>query len=126
MKEDVWLINGDFGVSREHKVLFDDGILVVKSLLADVDPDLGKPVKVEWVVLGALSSGCSDCVINGEHYTLHAHDMLLALPNAVLARGERSADFLVDCLCVSKKMLEEALPFSMYRILSARASTSSK
>ena len=114
MKEDVWLINGDFGVSREHKVLVDDGILMVKSLPSDARSESSKPRKMEWVVVCVLSSGSAICAINGEECTLHAYDMLLALPGTVLWDGERSADLLMDCLCISRKMLEEALPFSMY------------
>lgn len=114
MKEDVWLINGDFGVSREHKVLVDDGFLMVKSLPSDARSESSKPRKMEWVVVCVLSSGSAICAINGEECTLHAYDMLLALPGTVLWDGERSADLLMDCLCISRKMLEEALPFSMY------------
>ena len=114
MKEDVWLINGEFGVSREHKVLVDDGILMVKSLPFDARSETSKPRKMEWVVVCVLSSGSAICAINGEECALHAYDMLLALPGTVLWDGERSADLLMDCLCISRKMLEEALPFSMY------------
>ena len=111
-KEDLWLLDKDFGVLREHGILTDDNIAVIRAPLSG-NPDVG-PVKMEWVVLCVLTSGTSACTINGKKYALKAHDMVLCLPHAVLAREAHSDDFQMDCLCISRKVLEATADFSMF------------
>ena len=112
MEENLWLLDNDFGILRDHGILSDDNIAVVRAPF--VRDAKMKAVKTEWVILCVLRSGTSVCTIDGKEYCLKAHDMVLALPHAVLTRVSRSDDFSMDCLCVSGKMLEDSVSFSMF------------
>ena len=112
MEENLWLLDNDFGILRDHGILSDDNIAVVRAPF--VRDAKMKAVKTEWVILCVLRSGTSVCTIDGKEYCLKAHDMVLALPHAVLTRVSHSDDFLMDCLCVSGKMLEDSVSFSMF------------
>ena len=110
MKENVWLINGEMGMLREHDVRFDDGILLVKSL-----PHTNTGFfRSEWVVICVLTAGSAACTIDSQEHALHARDMLVILPGTVVDKGKASADVRMDCLCISKRMLEASVPFSMF------------
>lgn len=106
MEENLWLLDKDFGILREHGILSDDNIAIVRTpLRKDFKP---KAVKTEWLIVFVLVSGTMSCTIGEKEYTLKAHDMLLSVPNTVFKQIPHSEDFAMDCLCLSKKVVENS------------------
>ncbi len=55
MEENLWLLDNDFGILRDHGILSDDNIAVVRAPF--VRDAKMKAVKTEWVILCVLRSG---------------------------------------------------------------------
>lgn len=88
-----------------------DGHLVLTDVISEIS---SQAFRLEWVIIAVVVSGESSCTINGKSYVLHAHDMVMCLPNTVLQRGDSSEDASVKCICISRQLLEKTISFSMY------------
>ncbi len=98
-----------FGDSIPGIETIDDNLIIFKDV-REIFPS-GHPLKVDLAMLVLCRAGKTRTAINLKEFDLVPNSMLIAMPDQILQQLERSPDFSGILIGVSRKMINEVIPF---------------